>query len=277
MKGFIAAVLAAIPRLVNRDLRSPLMLALSADEELGVQGVGPMLDVLAKAPSKPTFCIVGEPTSMRVAVAHKGKIALRVSVRGQAAHSSAAPSGVSAIAMAAEIINELYAYQTALAKHAEDPRFGVPYASVNVGRIEGGTSVNVVADRCVFDVEIRAMPQQDLTALLQPLIDLSEHIQASMSARAPEAAVVVEVRAQYPGLDMAGDVPSLVATLAETDHGLAVDFGTEAGLYRQRLDVPVVVCGPGDVAQAHTVNEYIEMQQLAHAERFVHRVADWLC
>ncbi len=277
MKGFIAVVLAAVPALVGRDLRRPLAIALSADEELGVQGVGPMLNLLVEAPHKPAFCVVGEPTTMRVAVAHKGKITLHVRIRGRAEHSSVAPTGVSAIAFAASMINELYAYQALLAARDGDPRFRVPYATVNVGRIDGGTGVNVVAGECVLDVEIRALPRQDLTTLIQPVIDLSEHIQASMRARAPEAAVTVEIRARYPGLDDAGDVAPLVAGLAESDYGLAVDFGTEAGTYQQRLGVPVVVCGPGDVAQAHTVDEFIEEEELARAERFVHRLADWLC
>jgi acetylornithine deacetylase len=277
MKGFIAAVLATLPRLVDLDLCRALTLALSADEELGVQGVGPMLDVLAQSAVKPAFCVVGEPTNMRVAVAHKGKIAFRVKVHGRAIHSSAAPSGVSAIAAAADFINEIYSYQSALATHTRDPRFAVPYSSLNVGHIEGGTSVNVVAEWCVFDVEIRALPQQDLSALLRPLLDSAELIERHMRANAPEASVSVEVLSQYPGLDMAGDVPQLVAELSGTDHGLAVDFGTEAGLYCERLEVPVVVCGPGDVAQAHTVDEYIEHEQLVHAENFVRRIADWLC
>ncbi len=277
MKGFIATVLAAVPTLVERGLRRPLAIALSGDEEIGLQGVGSMLDVLAGAPDKPVFCVVGEPTNMRVAVAHKGKIAFRVCLRGRAAHSSVAPNGVSAIAFAAKMIEELYAYQAVLASQDSDQRFPVPYASINVGRIEGGTGVNVVAEECAFDIEIRALPRQSLTTLAQSVIDLAEDIQASMRTRAAEAAVAVTIRAQYPGLDEAGDVAPLVSRLAESDHGLAVDFGTEAGMYQQRLGVPVVVCGPGDVSQAHTVDEFIEEEQLVRAERFVHRIADWLC
>lgn len=276
MKGFIAAVLAAMPGLQARKLRQPLGLALSADEELGVRGVQPMLDVLAQRRHRPDFCIVGEPTGMKVAVAHKGKIAFRVRWRSEAAHSSAAPRGASAIEFAAGAIGELYAYQATLAGADRDERFPVPYATLNVGRISGGASVNVVADSCSFDAEIRVLPSQDASRLMLPATALVERAQARMRRRVPSAGATVEVLCDYPGLDVAGDVPQLVAQLAESDYGLALDFGTEAGLYRRRLDVPVVVCGPGDIAQAHTTDEYIEERQLELAQRFAHRIGDLL-
>jgi acetylornithine deacetylase len=276
MKGFIAAVLATLPELLARKLRRPLGLALSADEELGVRGVQPMLDVLAKHPAKPAFCIVGEPTRMRVAVAHKGKIAFRIAVRGEAAHSSIAPNRVNAIEFAARAIGDLYAYQATLAEDTHDERFPVPYATLNVGRIHGGASVNVVADACSFDAEIRALPSQDHTQLMLPARRVVERMRSTMRQRVPNAGAEIEMLCDYPGLDVAGSVPELVAQLAESDFGMALDFGTEAGLYQQRLEVPVVVCGPGDIAQAHINDEYIEEDQLRQAQRFVHRIADFL-
>lgn len=277
MKGFIAAVLATVPMLAQRRLRRPLAIALSADEEVGVQGVGTMLDVLAQSPRKPAFCLVGEPTRMRVAVAHKGKVTLHICLRGRAAHSSSAPSGVSAIAFAARLIGALYAYQDELAAGARDRRFSVPHASINVGRVRGGGAVNVVAERCALDVEIRALPRQDQAELIQPVLKMCARTEADMRERAPEASVTVKTRASYPGLDDRGETAPLIAELAESDYGLAVDFGTEAGLYQQRLAVPVVVCGPGDVAQAHTVDEFIEAEQLDRAQRFLVRLAERLC
>jgi acetylornithine deacetylase len=277
MKGFLAVALAAVPDLVVRDLRRPIGIALSADEEMGVRGVGPLLDVLAASSTKPLFCVVGEPTSMHVVVAHKGKIAFRVRLNGRVAHSSTAPEGVNAIAHAADLIRNLYDYRERLASQAADPRFTVSHASVNVGRIEGGTSVNVVAGACEFDIEYRFLPDQDSDEIAEAVRSLAVDAQARMRERAPEARVIVEILARYPGLNVAGNVPELVASLAGTDHGACVDFGTEAGLYQQRLRVPVVVCGPGDVAQAHTVDEFIDEDELVHCERFLDRLADWLC
>lgn len=275
MKGFIAVVLAALPALRARELRWPIGVALSADEELGVRGVRPMLDVLAAGPTRPAFCIVGEPTGMRVAVAHKGKIAFRLHFRSTAAHSSHAPRAVSAIEYAARAVANVYAYQSTLADGARDERFPIDHATVNVGRIDGGVSVNVVAPSCSLDGEIRALPSQDLDALLLPIRRCIEDLTARMRRQASGADARMEILSSYPGLDVDGDAPALVADLAGTSFGAAVDFGTEAGLFQQLLGVPVVVCGPGDIAQAHARDEYIETDQLRLAERFVDRIADW--
>ena len=166
MKGFIAAVLAALPALQARGLRRPLGLALSADEELGVRGVQPMLRALADHPHKPAFCVVGEPTRMRVGVAHIGKIAFRVTMQSEPSHSSNAPNRASTIEFAARAIGELYAYQATLANDARDERFPVPFATLNVGQIHGGASVSIVAAGCFFDAEIRTLPGQDHEALM---------------------------------------------------------------------------------------------------------------
>jgi acetylornithine deacetylase len=276
MKGFIAAVLATLPELDAQALRRPLGLALSADEEVGARGVPALLDVLADRPDRPLWCVVGEPTGMRVAVAHKGKIAFRISVRGAAAHSSLAAGTVSAIACAAEAVCDLYAYQATLAQDAHDDRFAVAHATVNVGRIAGGASVNVVAESCCLEAEIRTLPCGPHDAHWSFVGDVVARMRERMRGQLADADATVEVLCDYPGLNVGGDVPSTVARLAGTDHGLALDFGTEAGLFQQRLDVPVVVCGPGDIAQAHVVDEYINVDELARAQTFVRRIAAWL-
>jgi len=275
MKGFIAAVLDALPTMKASDLRRPIGIALSADEELGVRGVRPMLDELAARRERPAFCVVGEPTRMRAVVAHKGKVSFRIHFRSQSAHSSMAPRAVSAIEYAANAIADLYAYQATLADDAHDARFPITHASINVGRIEGGVSVNVVAPTCSFDGEIRALPEQDLEELLLPVRQCVRDAARRMGRDASNATASLEILSSYPGLDTRGEVPQLIAELAETDFGMAVDFGTEGGLFQQCLGVPVVVCGPGDIAQAHTRDEYLEENQLRHAERFVHRIIDW--
>ncbi len=272
MKGFIAVVLAALPGIVRAPPRSPIVIALSCDEEMGAKGVGPMLDVLTEQITKPSLCIIGEPTGMRVATAHKGKVAFRITVHGRSAHSSDAARGVNAIVVAALLIKRLYAYQRRLEKLTDDQRFAVPHPSINVGWIQGGRSVNVVADCCSFDVEIRATPQQDIDLLLKPIMRLIDRTQHGLREVASEAAIQLEINARYPGLDERGPLPRLLAELAETDSRLALNFGTEAGLYKQRLQAPTIICGPGDIAQAHTVNEYIDRHQLAHAERFIDRL-----
>jgi acetylornithine deacetylase len=273
MKGFVASLLAALPDLAAMDLPRPVGIALSADEEMGVRGVGPMLDVLAAAEHLPLFCVVGEPTRMRVAVAHKGKVAMRIQLRGKAAHSSAPHSGVSAVHHGATLVGEVCRYGTRLAAAAHDDRFAVPHASVNVGRIEGGTSVNVIADNCEFDVEYRLPPRQSPAAVVSAVRSLAGAAETAMRSDAPQASVDIEILADYPGLDIAGEVPALVARIAETDCAMCADFGTEAGLFHERLGVPVVICGPGDVAQAHTIDEFIDESELERCDRFIRRLA----
>jgi acetylornithine deacetylase len=270
MKGFIAVVLASLPNMVATGLRRPLAVALSADEELGVQGVWPMLDAIAALPDRPAFCIVGEPTRMEVAVAHKGKVSLRLTVRGVAAHAGIGGRGLSAIRGAAEVIRRLYELEAEFASACVDSRFEVPHATVNVGRVDGGVAINTVADRCSLDVEIRTLPGQN------PDCVVSDIEEAARRAAKP-AALTLEVLAGYPGLEQDGEVPGLVAQMAGAIHyGLAMNYGAEGGAFRSVVGVPVVLCGPGDVAQAHTVDEFIDKEQLVRCERFVRRLGAWL-
>jgi acetylornithine deacetylase len=196
---------------------------------------------------------------------------------GREAHASSAPNGTSAIAFGAQLINELYSYQAVLAEEGNDPRFLVPHGSVNVGLVSGGTAVNVVAGGCSLDVEVRALTHQDVHVIAKSIEAIGKSIEERMRLRAREASVTIQTCAQYPGLDTSDSIMRLIAELAESGYGGALDFGTEAGAYRERLGVPTVVCGPGDIAQAHTVDEFIELAQLLHAERFLHRLGDWLC
>jgi len=275
MKGFIAAILGQLPMIASMKLTRPLAIALSCDEEGRVEGVRPLLASIRAAGDLPYACIVGEPTSMNVAVAHKGKAALRVIIRGRAAHASAPARGQSAILGAARLVAKLEEFQRQLAQEPGDPRFPLPTPSINVGRISGGVAVNVVPERCELDLEIRASPAQDLTCLVDGVRVLGESLAHEMRNETPEAGVETIVESQYPGLDERSGVAELIAALAGGESGLAVDFGTEAGLYSQTLEVPTVICGPGDIAQAHVVDEYINEGELARAERFIARVAEW--
>jgi acetylornithine deacetylase len=278
MKGFVAAALAVVPFAAGRRLRRPLHLALSCDEELGCRGVGSLLDALAAQPTRPALCVVGEPTELGVAVRHKGKVARRVHVRGRACHSSAAPQGVNAVAFAARLIAALDEIGHGLAAE-RDAAFAVPHATLSVGPIWGGVSVNIVPDACTFDFELRCLPGQEPAPALTRVEARARELEREMRAVAPEAGIAFEELAAYPPLAPApadAAVAAQVAALAGAGQGLAVDFGTEAGLYRDRLDVPVVVCGPGNMAQAHRADEYLEAEQLGRAEELLRRLVDSL-
>lgn len=250
MKGFVAAALAVFPYAARLDLRRPLHLALSSDEEIGCRGVPPLLDALERLPARPEWCLVGEPTGMGVGVSHKGKAALRVHVRGHAAHSSRPDEGVNAVVEAARLI----------VAATDFPRpEGV---TVSVGPIRGGMALNTVPDACTFEIEARAPSGVDPGALLAKAL----------------GDVTTEPLASYPGLAAADDrgPAGLVARVAGGERDLALDFGTEAGLYSERLGVPVIVCGPGDMAQAHRPDEYLTVEQLERAEAFLRRLVDTL-
>jgi acetylornithine deacetylase len=286
MKSFVAAAVCAAEAAAQRDLRRPLRIAFSTDEELGCAGVASLLDVLDGVAGAPALCVVGEPTRMRIADRHKGKVRLRVDVRGRAVHSAAAPTGVNAVTYAARLVAALDELARGLATVGAEPAFTVPHATLSVGPIRGGLSTNIVPDDCRFEFELRYLPGQDPDATLAGVKDAIETLQTEMQAIAPEAGIDLFELAAYPPLASTGDSTVLLASIppfaelvgTETGASLAaVDFGTEAGLYQQRLRVPTFVCGPGDMARAHRADEYIELDELAAVNRFLTGLVDWLC
>jgi acetylornithine deacetylase len=274
MKGFIACVLAALAAVDAGSLGVPVHLAISSDEELGCAGVPPLLDALAELPVRPGRAIVGEPTGLRVATAHKGKAAVRLLFTGRAAHSSVAPTGVNAVAYAGRLIGELLRLQDEVAGEEHDDAFAVPHASIGIGPIAGGVSVNIVPDSCRLDIEVRSLPGHDPGEMVARIRAIADRLEREMRASAPEAGIELVERAAYPGLaPSAGDLATWVAAVAgDREHPLSLDFGTEAGLYQQRLGIPVVVCGPGSMAQAHKADEFIAVEQLRAGEAFVARL-----
>jgi acetylornithine deacetylase len=264
MKGFIAALLAA----EILQLRRPLHIALSCDEELGCRGAPALLDALDIAP--PAFCVVGEPTRMRVVERHKGKLAFRALVRGRPCHSSRPADGVNAVEYAARLIVGLRGLAAELESET-DPAFAAPSATISTGPIAGGVALNIVPESCRVEFEARMLPGQDPEAIAARI----ETLAAELAAEMPDGGIELERLAGYPplGVNRDAEAAAEVAALAEAQAGGAADFGTEAGLYEAALGVPVLVCGPGDMAQAHVADEYIEVDQLARAERFVTRIA----
>lgn len=277
MKGFVAAALAAIARADPARMRAPLHVAISHDEELGCAGVGPLLDRLtgARAPLSLAGVIVGEPTELQVVGRHKGKQAIDVTLRGRAAHSATPDAGVNAVRAAARLIIALEQLERELAGEATDRAFAVPHATVGIGPIAGGTAVNIVPELCTLKIELRMLPGQSPEALLHRVGKLAAGIADELAVRAPETGVDLERVAGYPPLTPApggARFADRIAALAGGGRRDAVDFGTEAGLYRERLGVPVVVCGPGSMEQGHTADEFLTTGQLLAGEAFIERL-----
>jgi acetylornithine deacetylase len=269
MKGFVACAIAAMLDAARRPLAVPLHLALSYDEEIGCMGVRSLIDMLAAAPVKPRFCIVGEPTGMQVATGHKGKIALRATCLGREGHSALAPMALNALHLAADFVGVVRAVQARVAALGlRDGDYDVPYSTLHVGKLNGGVQVNIVPNRAVVDFEIRSLAGEDTDALIAELRAGAETLVAPLRAEFPEAAIVIERLWDYPGLGTPSDaaVVNFVKALTGANGMIKVAFGTEGGLFDARLGIPTVICGPGSMAQGHKPDEYVSVEQMARCQ-----------
>jgi acetylornithine deacetylase len=275
MKGFVACAIAAVLRAGAMDLKVPVILALSHDEEIGCQGVPSMLEMMAGWAVPPRMCLVGEPTSMQVATGHKGKIALRATCTGREMHSAMAPLALNALHLGAEFLAAVRDLQAELvAGGPRDDDYDVPYTTLHVGKFNGGVQVNMVPKTCVLDFEIRSLAGEETAGLIARLGAAAEGIVAPYQAEFPEAAIVVERLWDYPGLGTSpdADVVAFAKGLVGGNGTIKVPYGTEGGMFAQRLGVPTVICGPGNMAQGHTPDEFIEVEQLARCEAMLDRL-----
>ncbi|MCV4274068.1 acetylornithine deacetylase [Pseudomonas capsici] len=273
MKGFIALAIDAMLDAADMTLSRPLQLALSHDEEIGCVGVRRLLDVLHLAPLRPFLCVVGEPTLMQFAIGHKGKSSYRTYCRGQEAHSSLAPRAVNAIHLASDFIAELRKSQALVEQRgARDEGYDIPYSTVHIGRIDGGKALNIVPNLCTLEFEYRNLPGDDPDLLLAQLRERAEVLVREARQLSGVADIEIEIMNEYPALETHPSVEAvrLLHSFAEpgTQH-IKVSYGTEGGLFAGRLNVPVVVCGPGSIEQAHKPDEFIEVSQMTAGERFL--------
>lgn len=277
MKGFIASVLALLPAARNRRLSRPIHLALSYDEEIGCVGVRRMIDMLATAPEQPAFCIIGEPTEMQVAIAHKGKTAAECVCRGVEAHSALVDRGLNAIYLATEMIQAIRGVQETLKLECEhDHHYSVPYTSLHVGTIVGGTALNIVPRECSFRFEIRNLHKDDPDAIVAKVQKIASDICADYRQDFPDMDINVGVINQYPALDTSPEEEpvKLLQRLLGTDDFTKLAFGTEGGLFQRKLGIPTVVCGPGSMDQGHKPDEFVTREQLQRCDQFLAALLD---
>ncbi|SAL54752.1 acetylornithine deacetylase [Caballeronia arvi] len=279
MKGFLASVLAAVPVFLQRDLKLPVHLAFSYDEEVGCLGVRPMLAELEKRAHKPVLCLIGEPTALKPVLGHKGKLAMRCHVKGAPCHSAYAPYGVNAIQYAARLVNRLEEIGERLAEpEHRDERFDPPYSTVQTGMIRGGRALNIVPAECEFDFEVRALPGFDANKVADDLQTYA-HAELLPKMRAVKSGtdIRVETLSAYPGLATSPDSEAarLVALLSGSTEFGTVAFGTEGGLFDQ-AGIPTIVCGPGSMDQGHKPDEYVSVEQLRDCDAMLLRLADHL-
>lgn len=258
MKGFLACCLAAAARFASGKLHRPIHLAFSYDEEVGCLGISRLVDDLLAAECKPAFAIIGEPTAMRIGSGHRGFFGYETQFQGKAAHSSDPSAGASAIYPAAAFAKFIQALG------AKNKRHG---ATFNVGRIEGGSAMNIVPSRCRVIWEFR--PKDD--AITQAVLAT---VETYLARQARTELPTTTLLARVPPLMHSADAMAFAIGLGGQLPSHDLPFGTEGGFFHE-AGIATVVCGPGSIAQAHQPDEWIEAEQLAQCDRFLQYIADW--
>jgi acetylornithine deacetylase len=279
MKGFIAVALALVPEFVKLDLRVPIHLAFSCDEEVGCKGVRPLVDFLRNHPKKPSAAIIGEPTSMQVVNGHKSAVRFSTEVTGHESHSALTDKGVNAIMVAGEIIHEISKIREELIAIGDaSNRYDPPYSTIHVGVISGGTANNIVPKICSFNWETRLLPNADENYVPDRITALTRKLEPAMKAVSPDAGIHFAQANAIPGLAAEKDSPAeqLALHCSHTNSTHTVSYGTEAGLFQQ-AGIPAVVCGPGSIEQAHKPDEFIAVSELRACEVFLRRLAQKCC
>ena len=276
MKGFVALALAAVPLALAADLKRPLQLALSYDEELGCTGAPPMIAEMARSLPRAAAVIVGEPSRFSVVTGHKGGTGFKVHVKGYEVHSSLIHTGVSAIMAAAPLID--FANRVNIANAAKPPAalaqmFDPPWTTLHVGMIQGGTAHNITAADCRFSCEIRVVPGEDIEDWVAAFEGQVAQAVAAMQTIRPETGITVARFFSVPPLRPETDgAAEALARRLTGDNGLhVVSYGTEAGQF-QAEGYSAVVCGPGDIAQAHQPDEFLEISEFDAGWSFMQRL-----
>lgn len=278
MKSFLAIALGLVPEFTARPLARPIHLAFSYDEEVGCTGVPALIEDLTSSLPEPALVIVGEPTSMQIVNGHKGCFLFETRIKGQAAHSSLPQLGANAIIAAGRIVAHIAGLAEAKRAAADpDSPFDPPYTTFNLGEIDGGKAINIVAQDCRFTWEFRPLPGEDTEAVMAEVERFAtQEALPKLREFAPDASI--ETRRPATVLPLApesdGAAETLVRRLSGANDSAVVSFGTEGGLF-QAAGLSTVVFGPGSIDQAHQPNEYISLDQVAACEAFMLKLRDW--
>jgi acetylornithine deacetylase len=278
MKGFLASVLASVPLFTSRGLKEPIHIIVSYDEEVGCTGVRPLIARLGSDLPRPRVVIVGEFTNMVVIEAHKRIDAYHTIVIGREAHSSLPQHSVNAISFAAELIKEIDRIGAALASHETNDRFDPPFSTLQVGTIKGGTATNVVPNTCEFHWQVRSLPDAEPHFAEKRLKAYTEQtLLPRMQGVAPTASIETQHMGSVPAFPAKPGSEAVTLALALTGASATstVPYGTEAGLFEE-AGCPTVICGPGDIEQAHTADEFVATAQLYACMAFLTKLAEKL-
>lgn len=271
MKSFIGVILTRLPELVAAELSEPVHVALSYDEEVGCLGGAELVRQIVEVGLSPRAAIIGEPSSMQVIRGHKSINLVRVEFTGVAAHSSLTSAGVNAIEYAAELITFMRSIADGWRTEGPfDDAYPIAHSTASVNVVHGGIASNTVPESCFVELEFRSIAAVDPRQVVDRIQGLVDELTRRMAAEKPAAGAKLRVLAQVPGLETAADaaVMSLGVALGGEPSAGKVTYGTEAGQFAGS-GIEAVVCGPGDINQAHAANEYIELEQIRACEQFV--------
>lgn len=279
MKGYLGVALKQAPTFLAAidagRLDAPIHYSLSYDEEIGCIGVRGLIADLQATGLVAAGCIVGEPTSMQPIIAHKGTHRFRCHVHGREAHSSYTTHGVNAIEYAARLVVFIRDLADRLAAtEVRDYGFNVPYSTLSTGVIHGGIAANVIPKSCEVQFDMRTLPSASSDALYAEIVDYARQLEAAMQKEDAAGRIEMTWESSTDGLAAHEDdaIVQLARKLSRNDATGKVSYGTEAGLFQQ-IGIPTVICGPGDIAQAHGPDEFVALDQLAQCERFMGRLA----
>lgn len=278
MKGFIACALSLLPSVVAlsnaHKLTKPLHLALSFDEEVGCLGAPLILADMAARGIHPEYCIVGEPSDMQMVVAHKGISVYRCSVHGKSVHSSLTPQGVNAISYASRLIgfiDELA--QTLSTREDSDHYFDVPFSTLSVGTIQGGTATNIVPNLCEFTFDYRNLPHMGQDAIIAPIEHQIARLNQQMQAIDPNTGIELTQLEDVPAMTdtQSAELQKLIAGLVNDESINKVAYATEGGQFTN-AGIATVICGPGSIEQAHKADEFVSLEQLQRCDAFLQQL-----
>ena len=270
MKGFIAVCLSLVPEIKKKKLKKPIHFIFSYDEEIGCVGIRKLIPFLKKLKPKPDFCLVGEPTEMKVINQHKGKKNFLVLFQGHEAHSSLTEDGVNSIDYCSKFINYLSEIQSELINKYKNNKYSPAYPTLNVGKINGGLAVNIIPNKCVMEFEIRDTPEMESKLFINKIKRFLKELEVDMKKKVKNCKIELEVKNNFPPLltDNSSDFISLCLQALKKNSTSAVSFGTEAGIFNE-IGFETIVCGPGSIKQAHKPNEFIEIKQLDKCRDFI--------
>ena len=262
MKGFIACALTLLPTVVqasrDRILNKPIHLALSYDEEVG--------------------CF-GEPTMMKMVTAHKGIQVYRCRVHGKSVHSSLTPQGVNAISYASKIINFIDTLAEQLQqRNDQDMAFDVPFSTLSVGTITGGTATNIVPNLCEFTFDYRNLPHMNESQVIEPIRAFIKTLEPKMHAIDSDTGIELTRNENVPAMTDKDSqaLQQLIENLVDEQQRHKVAYATEGGQFTN-AGIPTVICGPGDIGNAHKANEFVSLEQLEKCESFLQQILQQCC